>query len=151
MCIRDSAYTFAYRSFDYNYPVRTPYAFGLSGTPLNESLIAFTSIIPRFQKENGVEKTQVIVLTDGEAHPLSYHREVKRDWEEDPYLGTRHVHDNCHVRDRKTGYTYPVTSDYKSFTEVILKHLRNRFPNTNFIGIRAVSYTHLTLPTIVSV
>ena len=132
------AYTFAYRAFDYNYPVRTPYAFGLSGTPLNESLIAFTSIIPKFQKENGVEKTQVIVLTDGEAHPLSYHREVKRDWEEDPYLGTRHVHDNCHVRDRKTGYTYPVTSEYRSFTEVILKHLRNRFPNTNFIGIRVL-------------
>ena len=130
------AYTFAYRSFDYNYPVRTPYAMGLSGTPLNESLIAFNSIIPKFQKENGVEKVQCVILTDGEAHPLSYHREVQRDWEENPYLGTRHVHDNCYVRDRKTGHTYPVDSDYKSFTEVILRHLRNRFPDTNFIGIR---------------
>jgi len=130
------AYTFAYRSFDYNYPVRTPYAMGLSGTPLNESLIAFNSIIPKFQKDNGVEKVQCVILTDGEAHPLSYHREVQRDWEEKPYMGTRHVHDNCYVRDRKTGHTYPVESDYKSFTEVILRHLRNRFPDTNFIGIR---------------
>ena len=45
-----------------------PHALGLSGTPLNESLIALHTIIPQFQKENGVEKVQCVILTDGEAH-----------------------------------------------------------------------------------
>tara|TARA_B100001996_G_scaffold140218_1_gene106580 strand:+ start:993 stop:3281 length:2289 start_codon:yes stop_codon:yes gene_type:complete len=132
------ASTFAYRYHggDSWSPLRTPHSYGLSGTPLNESLVAFNSIIPDFVKRTGVEKTQVVVLTDGEAHPLTYHKEVNRGWEENPYLGTRNVHDNCFVRDRKTGHTYPITSDYKSFTEVLLKHLRHRFPNSNFIGIR---------------
>ena len=131
-----STFAYRYRGESNWSPLNTPYSYGLSGTPLNESLLAFNSIIPDFVKRTGVEKTQVVVLTDGEAHPLSYHKEVNRDWEEEPYLGTRSVHDNCFVRDRKTGYTYPVDSDYRSFTEVLLKHLRHRFPNTNFIGIR---------------
>ena len=131
-----STFAYRYRGEDNWSPLNTPYSYGLSGTPLNESLLAFNSIIPDFVKRTGVEKTQVVVLTDGEAHPLSYHKEVNRDWEEEPYLGTRSVHDNCFVRDRKTGYTYAVDSDYRSFTEVLLKHLRHRFPNTNFIGIR---------------
>ena len=138
------ASTFSYRwrsgaGVDRYYPsFRTPHSYNLSGTPLNEALLAFNSIIPEFVKKNGVEKTQVVILTDGEAHPLSYHKEVNRDWEEEAYLGTRSVHDNCHVRDRKTGYTFPISTDYKSFTEVLLKHLRKRFPHTNFIGIRIV-------------
>ena len=47
----------------YRYPERLV----LSGTPLNESLIALHQILPQFQKENKLEKTQCIILTDGEA------------------------------------------------------------------------------------
>ena len=133
-----STFAYRYRGESNWSPLNTPYAYGLSGTPLNEALLAFNSIIPEFVKKTGVEKTQVVVLTDGEAHPLCYHREVNRDWESEPYLGTRTIHDDCFVRDRKTGYTYPVGSDYRTFTEVLLKHLRHRFPNTNFIGIRLI-------------
>ena len=55
------AYTFAYRSFDYNYPVRTPYAMGLSGTPLNETVIALHQILPKFQKEHKLEKVNCVI------------------------------------------------------------------------------------------
>ena len=53
----------------------------LSGTPLNETMISLHQILPQFQKENGVEKVQCIVLTDGEAHQTPYHKEVERHWE----------------------------------------------------------------------
>jgi len=47
----------------------------LGGTPLNEALVAMNDIIPAFQKENNVQITNLVVLTDGEStgHPCSYH------------------------------------------------------------------------------
>ena len=46
----------------------------LSGTPLNEALISLHKILPKFQKDNKVQKVQ-IVLTDGEANQLR-HRNI---------------------------------------------------------------------------
>ena len=43
-----------------------PPGYSLSGTPLNESVIALTALIPDFQKRNKVQKTNVVILTDGE-------------------------------------------------------------------------------------
>jgi len=57
----------------YTYPVRLC----LSGTPLNEALMCLHKILPRFQKENDVEKVQCVVLTDGEANTVPYHVQVK--------------------------------------------------------------------------
>ena len=47
----------------------------LSGTPLNESIIALHNIIPKFKKEQGVEKLNTIILTDGESQSVSYFTE----------------------------------------------------------------------------
>ena len=59
----------AYRSF---------YTWGrkmaLSGTPLNEALVSLHQILPKFQRENKLQKVQCVVLTDGEACPLSRHK-----------------------------------------------------------------------------
>jgi hypothetical protein len=51
-------------SFRYNTFVRypTPYGMSLSGTPLNETLIALHQILPKFQKENKLQKVQCVVL-----------------------------------------------------------------------------------------
>ena len=46
------------------YPI--PTGLTLSGTPLCESFITLHQILPQFQKKNGVEKVQCIVLSDGE-------------------------------------------------------------------------------------
>ncbi len=111
----------------------------LSGTPLNESLVALHQIIPKFQKENGVEKTQCIVLTDGEAHQLPYDKEVNRSWEDHPYLGTRNVSpDLTTIRDRKLGTTYRFGYGYHQFTDCLLINLKDNFPSVNFIGIRVL-------------
>ena len=98
---------------------QTPIGLNLSGTPLNESLLALHSLLPQFKKQNGIDKVQCVILTDGEAGHLNYHRTVDRYWEDEPYLGTRGVHGDCFLRDRKIGTTYKMP----------------------------VSYTHLTLPT----
>jgi hypothetical protein len=111
----------------------------LSGTPLNEALISLHQILPKFQKENKLQKVQCIVLTDGEANQLTYHREVKRGWESEPYLGSGYVNPyTTFLRDRKLGSTYKIDYGYHAFTDTLLKNLKDKFSSTNFIGIRVL-------------
>jgi len=121
---------------EYTYPSRLC----LSGTPLNEALICLHQILPKFQRENKLQKVQCIVLTDGEASYIPYHQEVKRAWEKESHLGTRHVNPNsAFLRDRKLGTTYKFGYGYHEFTDILLRNLKDKFPTTNFIGIRVLS------------
>jgi hypothetical protein len=115
-----------------------PTGLNLSGTPLNESLIALHQILPKFQKENKLQKVQCVILTDGEAAPLKYHREFHRKWEAGPYMGVNHIGPNSFLRDRKTGQTYSLDGDWWTFTDVLLHNLRDKFSAVNFIGIRVL-------------
>jgi hypothetical protein len=129
------AVSFAYHNQCY---YSTPPGLTLSGTPLNESLIALHQILPKFQKENKLQKVQCVVLTDGEGSLLKYHREIQRRWEEEPYMGTAHIGPNAFIRDRKTGMTYSCDGEYHDFTDVLLRNLRDKFTDINFIGIRVL-------------
>jgi hypothetical protein len=127
ICFSDSYYS------KYTYPNRLC----LSGTPLNESLIALHQILPQFQKENKLQKVQCVVLTDGEANHLPYHVEVKRG--ENPYLGVRGISaHNTFLRDRKLGTTYKFDYGYHHYTDTLLRNLKDKFPTVNFIGIRVL-------------
>ena len=123
----------------HHYGYRYPNRLCLSGTPLNEALIALNQILPQFQKENGVEKVQCIVLTDGEASQIPYHKEVERHWEDSPYMGTRHINpESVLLRDRSLGTTYRFGYGYHEFTSALLRNLQDRFKSVNFIGIRVL-------------
>ena len=114
-----------------------PQSLGLSGTPLNESIIALHTLIPYFQKINKVQKVQCIILTDGEASPLSYHAEIKRHYDSESYIGIRRIDPSTtFIRDRKLRTTYEIGIEYHEFTEALLRNLRDRFPDVNFIGMR---------------
>jgi hypothetical protein len=120
---------------------QSPHKLGLSGTPLNESLVALHQILPHFQKEHKLQKVQCVILTDGEAAPLKYYREVKRTWDNgESYLGCNYIQDNSYLRDRKTGNVYKFSeknwNNSTSFTDLLLRNLRDKFPSVNFIGMR---------------
>ena len=68
-------------------PFNVPIGMNLSGTPLNEALICLHQILPHFKKENKIQKVQCIILTDGEAAPIRYSREIQRHWEHEPLWG----------------------------------------------------------------
>ena len=119
-------------------PYTYPHALHLSGTPLNESLVALHQIIPDFQKKNKVEKVQCIMLTDGEANTLPFNRTVDRHWEDEPFMGTQQASGRCVLRDRKLGKTYNMGYGYFEFTSALLRHMQDKFFNTNFIGIRVL-------------
>jgi hypothetical protein len=121
----------------------SPYTYSsrlsLSGTPLNEALITLHQILPKFQKENKLQKVQCIVLTDGEANQLVHHKEVKRQWEKKPLLGTGYVNPmSTFLRDRKLGTTYKFGYGYHEFTDTLLRNLKEKFSSMNFIGIRVL-------------
>jgi len=131
------------QSFKYDYRVMScryniPVGLSLSGTPLNEAMISLHQILPKFQKENKLQKVQCVVLTDGEGAMLKYHREVQRRWEEEPFMGTAHIGPNSFLRDRKTGHTYSCDVDWCGFTDILLQNLRENFKDINFIGIRVI-------------
>jgi hypothetical protein len=123
----------------YQSPYTYPNRLCLSGTPLNEALISLHQILPKFQKENKLQKVQCIVLTDGEASQLVYHKEVHRSYSKNPILGTGYVHpENTFLRDRKLGTTYNVDHGYHAFTDTLLRNLKDKFSSMNFIGIRVL-------------
>ena len=118
----------------YSVPVRL----GLSGTPLNETLVCLHQILPQFQRENKVQKVQCIILTDGEAAHLARHVVVQRHWENEPYMGRRQLQMGSFLRDRKTGNTYQIPSGWHGFSDLMLHNLRDNFPTVNFVGIRVL-------------
>ena len=126
------------RSFSNQYYCRyaVPVGLSLSGTPLNDTLIALHEILPTFQKENKLQKVQCVILTDGEAHSLKYHKEFHRRHLEEPYLGLNSIGTNAFLRDRKTGNTYSLDVEWHGFTDILLYNLRDKFPSINFIGMR---------------
>ena len=117
---------------------RHPLGMSLSGTPLNETICALHEILPKFQKENKLEKVQCVILTDGEGHPLRYNKEFNRPWEDTPYLGTNNIGSNSVLRNRRTGRTYDCSRahGYCGLTDILLEDLRHSFPSINLIGIR---------------
>ena len=115
-----------------------PIGLSLSGTPLNEALISLHTILPQFKKENGVQKVQCVVMTDGEANWVKYHAELQRRWEEEPFIGVRSISPSCFLRDRKLGTTYSLDSEWYEFTDILLRNLKDRFTDVNFIGFRVL-------------
>ena len=120
----------------YNCFYDVPIGLQLSGTPLNETMVALHQILPKFREENKVEKVQCVILTDGEGSPLRYHKQFQRHWEDGPYLGTSNINYGTFLRCRKTGRTYAFKSDWYGQTDIFLNNLRDKFSDVNFIGIR---------------
>ncbi len=118
-----------------------PIGMNLSGTPLNEAIISLHQILPQFKSENNVEKVQCVILTDGESAPLQYSKEIQRHPEEEPWMGSKYVHDRCIFRNRKTGHTYSCEGlgHWADVTDLLLKDLRQTFLTMNFIGIRVLA------------
>ena len=118
-----------------------PAGYGLSGTPLNEAVISLTALIPDFQKRNKVQKTNVVILTDGESQSINY---LVQNKYRSNGVGRNHIDHDCVLRDRKTGRVYaPFDGGYYGcsdrVTKTFLQCVRDRHPDVNLIGIRLVN------------
>ena len=105
---------------------------GLSGTPLCDAVVALHTIVPNFQKRNAIQKTNVIILTDGDTAPIRITCESERF-----DIGSAHVGYNTYLRCRKTGETKQLGHWFKQLT-ILLDNFKKSHPNVNLIGIRLV-------------
>ena len=121
---------------DYSYRDLTPYGLELSGTPLNETIVALHDLIPQFQARTKVEKVNCVILTDGEGYQLPYHRTVNRTLMGESYFGRGNYGEGCIIRNRKTGKTYNCGYQYHDFTKMLLRNISDELTNVNFVGIR---------------
>jgi hypothetical protein len=115
-----------------------PPLFGLSGTPLNETIISLHQIIPLFTKKYNLQNVNVVILTDGEAAPLyntvwvTYKTSQEegrwgcRSWSAEKFI----------LRDRKIGYMKNMGEFEWEFTKTLLDNLKANFPHVNLMGIR---------------
>ncbi len=130
-------------SYRHHVSYSSPNGCGLSGTPLNESIIALHQIIPQFKNNNKLQKVNIVILTDGEGCDLTYNTENSYT---SNGIGTRRVSERSSLRDRKTGNVYRTFQDYcgsydNSLTAILLENLQHRFPEINLIGFRIVTGT----------
>jgi hypothetical protein len=116
----------------------TPIGWSLSGTPLNETIVALHYIIPQFQKFNKLQKVHTVILTDGEASPLKFHREIFRKHYVEPFIGINSIGSHCFLRNRKTGIVKSFDGEWYEMTNILLEDLKETFPNMNLIGIRVL-------------
>jgi hypothetical protein len=128
-----------------------PSGLDLSGTPLNESIIALHQIIPDFQANNKLQKVNVVILTDGEGNNLNYNVNLKnRHGSSYNYLGQNYVSNINALRDRKIGHVYrnfDFGSSNNDMTAILLENLKDNFPQVNLIGFRIMGgggFYHLT-------
>ena len=116
-----------------------PKGMDLSGTPLGESLITLHSLIPQFQKNNKLQKVNVIFLTDGEGYVNPTTVQKKRGYGES-YIGiTKHYYNT--LRSRNTGRIYESYhyGNFPLYAKVLLTSLKDNFPTVNFINFRITS------------
>ena len=134
-CREDTTYTFAHHI--------CPTGLELSGTPLNESIVALHQIIPEFKNKNKLQKVNVVILTDGDGNHLNYDVNLQHYRGNNySYMGKNYISDTNALRDRKIGYVYrnfKTNNLNDNLTAILLENLKDNFPEINLIGFRIIS------------
>ena len=133
------AYAFGHRTL-YHYTV----GLELSGTPLNEAVILLNTIIPKFKKDNDLQKVNACILTDGEAMSLSYGAGTQYEGEEEKVRPRSLDYGNVQLRDRKTGRIYKKMDGYQNTTTTLIQQVRDRNAGVNVIGFRILPPNRLS-------
>jgi len=133
-------------AYAYNHHVAYPTTFGvgLSGTPLNEGIVMLNYIIPKFKKQNDLQKVNVCILTDGDACQSSYGRKYYNDHTDEYYVRPRRLDYNTVLRDRTTGRVYAMNDGWGEMTNTFIQQLRDRNAGVNVLGFRIMGGSGLS-------
>jgi len=105
-----------------------PSWFGLSGTPLNETIISAMNLVPKFQKDNKLQVVNTVFLTDGDgSKPSGIYQ---------PHGGYQSLRGDgtIVVRDPKTKHEVKITDpSARGMTTAFIKLLKER-TKCNVIG-----------------
>lgn len=122
----------AFTNSRYEYPRR----FSLSGTPLNECIIASSPIMKQFITKHKVQKCHAIVLTDGEGYCPSYNVIRKTYFDGEAQKGRRALYKGSVIRNIKNGRTYSPKDMDGDFTSKLIEYVKDDIAGVSFVGFR---------------
>ena len=132
-------------SMCYYVPYQSTIGMGLSGTPLNESIMVMKDIIPQFKKSTGVNKVNLMILTDGEGCGTGYGAEVIGYDGDSTRIAIRRIESGDVVlRDRKLGRMYARNNGFTEATNLFIQNLKENNPGVNVMGFRIIESSGLT-------
>lgn len=117
---------------DSNNYLSIPNMYGLSGTPLNQTICLYDDLINHFQSKYRVQKMNLITLTDGEDGGIAFHRY----YENQDRWGAGGFTPKVSLRNRKNGRIYAPAKNHIEVTKNFLRHVQDSHPEVKFIGIR---------------
>lgn len=112
--------------------------FGMSGTPLNETIMAAMEIVPQFKQQHQLDNVNICFVTDGEGHSIFEYNDETGD-------GTLSFSlcENIYLHDLKTHHVEKILTEENNLTEILLRMLEVR-TKSNVIGFRLCVPTELT-------
>ena len=121
----------AFEGYRYQYHRK----FSLSGTPLNEAIIAVGQLTKQLIKRSKLQKCHVIALTDGEGFHISYNAMRTKYTSNEQYMGACGFNPYNTVI-RHNGKTFLGAMNEPDFTCKLVEAVKSDIPNCNFIAIR---------------
>ena len=128
----------------------TPQGYGLSSTPLNDTIMAAMHMVPEFQSQYGIDKMVTVFLTDGASDSNErvisfketedgYQSDGERYWVESLGYDTNHI-----LVDKVTKNQYSVDRGRRrmSLTDSLLQALKDR-TGTKLIGFYIQGFKRL--------
>lgn len=116
-------------------PTQQPYWMAMSGTPLNEAVVAAMDIVPEFQKKYRLQNVNTVFLTDGEGHRLNSKFMSESIHDTENYFYSRTSISKVVMCDPVTKHqeSYEVNYNGMNQTKALIKLLKLR-TNSNVIG-----------------
>jgi Mg-chelatase subunit ChlD len=123
----------ARRVLEYRFQWNDGYTTG--GTPLNEALIYCYDMLGKFIKNNNIEKTTFITLTDGEGGSLNTYSHGRFDDSRTEVVNNvyKRIKIKNFIKDEVTQKTYEIGRRAGEQTEMILRMMKDRY-NIAMIG-----------------
>jgi len=123
----------ARRLLDYRFDWNEGYATG--GTPLNEALVYCYNTLGKFIKNNNIEKTTFITLTDGDGGTLNTYSSGRFDDTRTEIVGGvyKRIKIKNFIKDEVTQKTYEIGRHSGNQTEMILRMIKDRY-NVALVG-----------------
>ena len=122
--------------------VDPPNNYRLSATPLDASIIAGMTLIPKFKSMYNLQKVQLVLLTDGASHSCGDFWSDYRVVEDGSTLWDK---DCCktwsgktYLKDPKSGYQVELSEKYFGNTQRLLSLLKKRVEGLNVINFHLV-------------
>ena len=121
------------RILDYRFQWNDGYATG--GTPLNEALIYCYDMLGKYIKNNNIEKTTFITLTDGEGGTLNTYSYGRFDDSRTEVVNGvyKRIKIKNFIKDEVTQKTYEIGRKAGEQTEMILRMMKDRY-NIAMVG-----------------